>query len=335
MKRLTALLAIAAIAAFLAWRWYGAVEVSVTTPARGPAVRAVYATGNVEPVTWAKVTPMLQGRIVDLCKCEGEAVDEGTPLVRLDDSELQAQLEELAARREFLEHEVGRQRELERRNVVSSKSLEQVRSELNSVVAAMEAARVRLGRMVLRAPMDGVVLRRDGEVGEVVGTGDVVMWVGKPKPLWIVADVDEEDIPQVTVGQTTLIRADAWPERNFEGTVHQITPKGDPVNKSYRVRVALPDDTPLRIGMTTEINIVVDRRDDALLVPVTALKDGAVWTVTDGRARRAPVETGIIGTSTVEITGGLAADTRIVRDPPEGLADGDRVRVSEDPPDSP
>ena len=86
--------------------------------------------------------------------------------------------------------------------------------------------------------------------------------------------MDEEDIPLVTVGQPVLIKADAFPGRILDGTVAEITPKGDPVNKSYRVRIGLPPDTPLMIGMTVESNIVVRREDAALLVPQAASRDG-------------------------------------------------------------
>ena len=96
--------------------------------------------------------------------------------------------------------------------------------------------------------------------------------------------MDEEDIPLVQVGQKVLVRADAFPGRVFDAVVKEVTPKGDPVGRSYRVRLGLPDNLPLRIGMTTEANIVVAERNNALLLPAAVVKDGAVWKVTDGRA---------------------------------------------------
>jgi len=116
-------------------------------------------------------------------------------------------------------------------------------------------------------------------------------------------------------------------KRVFAGEIAEITPKGDPVNKNYRVRIAIPDTTPLRIGMTTEVNIVVRRRDRALLVPFSAIRNGAVFTVEDGRARRKTVNAGIVGDKRVEIRGGLMEGQIVIVDPPEGLQDGDRVRA--------
>ena len=314
-----------AVAAGVVW-WLVAPVVTLVTPTRGPAVHAIYATGNVEPVSWAKVTPLVRGRIVDLCRCEGRVVSKGDELARLDDREARAALAELEARAAFAAQEVKRYNELSRREVASAQASDRARSESEQAQAAVVAARERLGHLSLEAPLDGVVLRRDGEIGEVVEPGQVVFWVGQLAPLWVVAEVDEEDIPVVERGQQTLIKADAFPGQVLEGRVASITPKGDPVSKSYRVRIDLPSDTPLLIGMTVEINVVAVRHDDALLVPTAALSDDAVWTVRNGRAIRIPVTFGIRGTERTEVVSGLAEDEHVMLDPPAGLAEGDRVR---------
>jgi hypothetical protein len=70
-------------------------------------------------------------------------------------------------------------------------------------------------------------------------------------------------MPRVEAGQRALLRPDAYPERSLEAVVDSITPKGDPVTKTYRVRLALPETTPLLIGMTVEVVIVVDARPGA------------------------------------------------------------------------
>jgi multidrug efflux pump subunit AcrA (membrane-fusion protein) len=80
-----------------------------------------------------------------------------------------------------------------------------------------------------------------------------------------------------------LIRSDAYPGRIFDGKVQQITPKGDPVARSYRVRISLPAHTPLMIGMTTETNIVLRRSEDALLLPAGAVQQDKAWRVENGR----------------------------------------------------
>ena len=231
----------------------------------------------------------------------------------------------------FLTSELERYRQLVQRNVASAQAYERAASDVAQVKAAIAAAQERLRHLELVAPLTGIVLRKDGEVGEVVQPGDILFWIGRERPLWIVAEVDEEDIPVVQPGQKVLIKADAFPAQSLPGTVERITPKGDPINKNYRVRIALPDSTPLHIGMTTEINIVAREQQDAMLVPIEALQQNGVFVVVDGRARHRKVETGIIGNSRAQIVAGLVKDDRIITDPPAGLADGDRVRVREAP----
>ena len=328
-RRLVAglVVALAAAAAVAGYVYVSRPKVGVATPTRGPAVEAIYATGTVEPVVWAKVTPMVRGRIVELCKCEGADVARGDFLARLDDAEERARLAELNARAEFLESDMRRYERLLARNNVSAQTYQRAASAYGEVRAEIAAERERLDDYTIRAPLDGTVLRRDGELGEIVGTDDVVFWVGKPKPLWITAEVDEEDIPRVEPSQRALIKADAFPDRVLEGRVETITPKGDPINKSFRVRVTLPDDTPLLIGMTTEINIVVATVADALLLPADAVVKGQVFVVENGRARASDVETGIASPSSVQIVSGLDPGARVVLSPPAGLRDGDRVRI--------
>lgn len=302
-------------------------EVLLVEPTRGMAIRAIYATGVVEPEHWAAVAPLDGGRIVAVLAYETAEVVAGEPLARLDDAEAVAVIEELEARRDYLETEVERTARLVGRGFVSEKAHERALSEHREILAALAGARARRDHMTLRAPVSGQVLRRDGEIGEVIERGQPVYWVGAPSPLRIQAEVDEEDIPAVRPGQLVKIKADAFPDRALDGTVSEITPKGDPLNKSFRVRIALPDETPLMIGMTTETNIVVEERPDALLVPASAVMAGAVWAVRDGRAARLPVTVGVVGSFRTEILDGLGDGQPIIAAPPHGLEEGTAVRV--------
>jgi hypothetical protein len=120
----------------------------------------------------------------------------------------------------------------------------------------INAQKARIDALVLRAPLDGMVLRRDGEVGEIVGPTDVLFWVGPPAPMQVVAEINEEEITRIAVGQKAFLRSEAFTNKALRATVSQITPKGDPTRKSFRVYLLLPRDTPLRIGMTVEVNII-------------------------------------------------------------------------------
>jgi membrane fusion protein (multidrug efflux system) len=155
----------------------------------------------------------------------------------------------------------------------------------------------------------------------------VLFWVGRPMPLIVVAEVNEEDIPRVEVGQKALLRSDAFPGRELSSEVASITPKGDPVTKTYRVRLALPAETPLRIGMSVDVNVIVRVSENALLLPSVAVSGNAVFTTDGAAARRREIETGIRGTTNIETLSGLEEGTRVISPFPEDLEDGAKVRV--------
>jgi membrane fusion protein (multidrug efflux system) len=326
VRILSAVLVLALIAGAAFWLFGRPTAVVTVAPRRGEAAQIVYATGVIEPRIWAKVTPLIQERITALCDCEGEPVEPGAELARLDSREPEATLAELKARHKLASAEHDRQLVLANRNVASVQALDQARSELSRLEAMIAGQTVKLETYVLRAPMRGLVLRKDGEVGEIVDPGTILFWVGEPKPLWVIADVNEEDIPLVAVGQKALLRADAFPGQALPATVDSITPKGDPVAKTYRVRLALPDDTPVRIGMTVDVNIVNRTVPNALLVPTEAVNGDAVFVVDgDSRARRRTIAAGIRGIRDIEVRSGLAEGDRVVTPFPEALADGARV----------
>ena len=112
-----------------------------------------------------------------------------------------------------------------------------------------------------------------------------------------------------------------------EGKVREITPMGDPVTKTYRIRVDLPDDTPLRIGMSVEANIVTREQADALLIPADALQGSHVFILDGSLARRREVKVGIKGTRAVQVLDGLDEKDRVIAPVPSGLRDNEPVRL--------
>jgi membrane fusion protein, multidrug efflux system len=133
-----AFLLVLLLAALVIGVWWFAFRlpvVDVITPSRGDAAEVVYATGVVEPRIWAKVTPLIRERIVELCNCEGAPVERGAVLARLDDREAQAVLAELQARLRLASEELARLTALAGRNVASAQAVSEARSE----VARLEA----------------------------------------------------------------------------------------------------------------------------------------------------------------------------------------------------
>jgi RND family efflux transporter MFP subunit len=191
----------------------------------------------------------------------------------------------------------------------------------------MSAQKARIDSLVLRAPLDGMVLRRDGEVGEIVGPTEVLFWVGPPTPMQVVAEINEEEITRIAAGQKAFLRSEAFSAQALRATVSQITPKGDPTRKTFRVYLRLPPDTPLRIGMTVEVNIIYREKTAAVVVPAEAVAGNAVQVVSSGKIQRVPVTVGVRGSRNVEIIGDVSNDTTVLSPARADLADGTRVRV--------
>jgi RND family efflux transporter MFP subunit len=319
-------LILAAVGGWVAWGWFGPVTVETAHPTRGPAVRAIYATGTVEPTIMLPIAPRNAGRLMELQVDEGESVREGQALARLEDADLQRTVDELDARARFARAQLDRAQTLLDRGLGTVLERDRARSEWQAADAAAARARALRGFMTLTAPADGQILQRDGEVGQLIPANQPVFYFSRHAPLRVEAEVDEEDILLVQPGQRVLIRAPALPDQVLEGAVAHITPKGNPVTRGYRVRIEFADETPLRIGMTAEANIVVTERSNALLAPAPAVRDGRVWIVRDGRLRRQTVQTGIAGETRTEILSGLTESDLLVVSPTTGLTEGRRAR---------
>lgn len=331
--RVAALLLAAGVAAgggLAWWRWPVRVETAPST--RGPAIEAVYATGVVEPAVMVPVAPRSGGRLVSLDADEGDPVRRGQVLARIESTDLDQTVQEMMARERLARIQYERTRNLVEQKFVSPAELDRTRTELEAAQAALRRAQAQRNYNQLVAPADGMVLRRDGELGQHIPAGQAVFTLACCAPLRVTADVDEEDIARVSVGQPVVMHTDALPERVFDGEVSDITPKGDPVSRSYRVRIRFrqpaPVETgPLRTGMTMDTNLIVSRREGALLVPNRALKGDVLWVVKDGRLQRREVRKGVAGTQRTEIVTGLQDGETVVLSPPDKLREGRRVQV--------
>lgn len=323
---------VVALAAVGAVLWFGRArfsppDVLLESATRGMALDAVYATGVVEPSLEIRIAPRTPGRIVELRVDEGDQIKRGQLLARLEDDDLRASVTELEARARYARAAHERNTELRRSSLVSVDVVERSRADLDAADAALRRAREMRAQMLLTAPADGTIIRRDAEIGEYAPVNTPLFYMAGPQPLRIAAEVDEEDMPRVKPGQRVLIRSDAFPDRSFEGKVLEITPRGDTVARSYRVRISFADDAPLPIGMSTETNIVIEERPAALLVPVSALTDDAVWIHSDGRITRRELKIGVRAPDRVEVLEGLADGEQFVANPTAALREGQRVRV--------
>jgi len=318
-----------ALAALAGWRVYSGrpVEVHTARVGKGAATDLVYATGFVEPTHPVTVSARVTAPVMEVLVQEGQRVAVGQPLVRLDDAEQRGLLAQAEAQARGAALAERRITTLYGQGWVTRAARDEAVANGESTRAAVAALRARLGQMIVRAGIAGVVLKRDVEPGDLAAPGKALMQLGDPATARITATVDERDIPRVLPGQQALMSTDALPGKVVRGTVTAITPGGDPSQRAFRVRIGFDAATELPFGLTLEVNIVTARHDSALLVPATAVTDGAVWQVVDGKARRRKVTTGITGNDRVEVRNGLKAGDVVIVDPPDGLEEGDRVRT--------
>jgi RND family efflux transporter MFP subunit len=330
----TSLLLLAAGGGFAWWR-SGPLAVEVIAPRRGAAVEAIYATGTVEPTVMLPIAPRVAGRIVTLASDEGRSVRKGEELARLESQDLDSTVAELAARSRYAHAEFERMQALVKRGVAAATDLDRTRADAEAADASLDRARAQRNFMVLTAPAAGTVIRRDGEIGQFIPVGQPIFYLSCCAPLRVSADVDEEDIPRVQVGMKVVLHADALPNRTFDGEVGEITPKGDPVARTYRVRIRLADPTAFSVGMTVDANLIVAVREHALLLPTVALAKGAVWLVRDGRLVRQPVQAGVTSAAQTEIRSGLSDDAQVVATLTDALREGRRARAAPAAPPAP
>ena len=328
------ILLIAALLPLAGGAWYAYANFWRTQPVttaiavQAPVSEAIYGTGTVEPERWAKVVPLQRGRLLELCSCEGQAVKAGQVLGRQDDAEERSALHELEVNNEQLVRDLARAEKDRGNSDAAQKDYEQRWTQLEESKSRIAAQKVRIDQLVLRAPLDGMVLRRDGEVGEIAGPTDVLFWVGPPAPMQVTAEINEEEINRIAVGQKAFLRSEAFPGQALRATVSQITPKGDPARKTFRVYLSLPQDTPLRIGMSVEANIIVREKARAIVIPTEAIADDAVQVVNNSRIQRLPIRLGVRGSRNVEIIGDVTRGMAVLSPARPDLADGTLVQVS-------
>lgn len=203
---------------------------------------------------------------------------------------------------------------------------------LEQARANADLARARLQYATVVAPLDGVLISRDVERGDVVQPGKTLMVLSPSGETQLVVQFDEKNLGLLALGQKALASADAYADGRFAAEVVFINPGIDVQRGSVEVKLRVP--TPpdyLRQDMTVSVDVEVARRNHALVVPVDALHEpdaASPWVlkVKEGRALRQPVKLGLRGVGFVEVLEGLQAGDQLVPGSAK-LQDGARIRT--------
>lgn len=350
----------------------------------GDVVRTVSAPGSIEPRTNVQISSQVSARVQALPFREGDRVKEGDVVIRLDPQALVAALDSARAGMRAQEARLGgaearlitarlefeRLRSLFETGDVTRAELEgaeanylQALSDKQALEQGIEQARAQIAQAekdlentTIASPIDGVITALNAEVGEtvIVGTtnnpGSVVMEIADLSNMLLKAAVDEVNIAPVRVGQEATVYINAYPDREYRGTVRQIGLKRQVASDgtgTFEVEIALEleEGETLFSGLTASTDIAVERFFDALRVPSQAVLDrrvddlpaairagnpivdlnktfaGVVYRVVDGKTVVTPVRAGASDLTGTQILEGLEAGETIVTGPFRALVD--------------
>jgi HlyD family secretion protein len=286
---------------------------------RRDLVAKVRASGHIEPKRSVDISADISGRIVQLPVEEGQNVREGDLLLIIDPTQYEAALQraeasvaeararEVQARTDYTQarRDADRMSQLKERteNLVTDQEVEQAitlaevkksfweaaEHGVANARAAVSEARDRVDKTVIRAPMTGRITRLSVEKGEtaIVGTmnnpGSLLLTVADLSEMEAVIEVDETDVPEISIGDSASVEIDAFPNRRFAGRVTKIGNSSiRPVSSvtstasdqaiDFEVRIAL-DDPPeaIRPDLSATANVVTATREEVLAIPIIAL----------------------------------------------------------------
>jgi HlyD family secretion protein len=199
--------------------------------------------------------------------------------------------------------------------------------------ASLNLAQAKLDQTVVRAPVDGTLIARSVEPGNVVQSGKELMALAPVGETQVVVQIDEKNLAQLKLGQRALASADAYPRDRLAAELIYINPGIDALRGSVEVKLRIADPPDyLRQDMTVSVDIEVARKARVVVVPADAVHDsnGAepwVLAVAGRRAERRPVRLGLKGDGRVEILDGLQPGDRVIPANVPMVKSGQRVRA--------
>lgn len=282
-------------------------EVATTALARGDVVDTVGATGALEAVTTVQVGSQVSGIIDALYADFNSIVRAGEVIARLEPSLFESQVEQsranlaradadvqrLTVALEDARTRLRRAEELAARDLIAASELEaaqvavrsaeaQLLSAEASVIqsrASLNQSEVNLGHTVITAPIDGIVIARQVDVGQTVAASmsapELFIIAADLTQMQVIANIDESDVGRIRPGQPVTFTVDAYAAEEFDGTVSQV--RLEPVVQQNVVTYATVIDVPnndlrLKPGMTATVTLEIARRENVLRVPNPALR---------------------------------------------------------------
>ena len=283
------------------------------------------------------IRPEIAGRIVKIHFTEGQSVNAGAPLVSMDTSDLRAKLAANDADVTVNRQRFDRAKNMAGQKFMSQQAVEEASSNLARSIALKQETLAQLAKAEIRAPFKGMLGLRKVSNGAYLKAGEDIVNLEDVGSLKLDFRIPEAFLSKIAKDQDVNVRVDAFPKETFSGKIFAIEPAIDTQTRTVMLRARLANpDTKLKPGLFARVNLILERRGTALVVPEEAIvpKGSAslVVKVVDGKAEFVPVKIGRRRPGEVEIVEGLKVNDTVVTDGQMKLQPGAPVTVMGAPP---
>jgi RND family efflux transporter MFP subunit len=310
--------------------------VRVEQATTGPSSPPIRTNGTVATKDEMRLSFKVGGVIKSIRVQEGESVHQGEVLAEIEQTEINAQVEQAQQMAEKARRDLERGERLYSDQVISLEQLQDLRTQAAMHSAQLKSAKFNRAYSVITAPRDGVVLRKLSEEREQVPAGQTVLLLGARDKGYVVrAALADREIVQLKLGDGAEIRLDAYPGQSIRGTLSEIASAADERTGMFPIEVsfnALP--VKLASGLVAKLNVYPSSGEVNKLtyVPIGAVVEGdgdraSVFVIKDSRASRRPVKVAFIGDDQVALREGLTAGESVVTDGALYLEEGEHVEV--------
>jgi len=273
----------------------------------------------------------ISGRVTGVFFEEGKRVKRGELLLKINDSELNAQLKGKEVEEKQASDQESRQKKLREINVVSQEDYDRDINALHMIQAQKEALQAQLAKTEIKAPFDGIIGLRYVSEGGYVSPNTLISTMQDTDPMKVEFSVPEKYAGKLKTGTAIMVQVGDSPEK-YSGAVYALESKIDPETRTIKARAIIPNPGDRLIpGSFAKVEITLDELPNAIVIPsgavIPRINDEIVYVCQGGKARIVPVTTGIRTDSGIQITQGLTPGDTLIVSGLLQLADGKAVEI--------
>ena len=315
------------------------VPVEVSVPARADIYATYDATTTIGSEGDAEVLARVPGEVVELLVEEGDWVEKGQVLARLDGERLRLEMLSAKANLDKARGEYERYEDLSLRGLVSKSMFDGLRFELEGLESTYKLKKLNYNYSRIRATISGFVSTREIKLGQSIEVNDAAFRITDTNQLVAYLQIPQTDLAKFAAGNTATLEVDSMPGRKYAADIVRISPTIDTRNGTFRATAIIDNAADeLAPGMFARFTIAYAKHTNALLIPTQAIVNedqrSSVYVVSNGEVTLRQIETGIESDGRVEVLSGLSDDEQIVVVGQSTLRDGSKVLAQVDVQDS-